>query len=443
MADNFTNADIVYAKIRVRRGTNSELAQRIYDAGEILYSTDKKRVRIGDSVTYGGVLAGNKVYYVNDLTNASTIERYDLLYRYDLSTFYLLTGTNYLSLSSYIPLNGNSLSDYTLPIASSTILGGIKISSGLSIDGSGLVSVSVDGSTLQIQNNALKVNINQVASQVASAVAPSIATSSTAGVVKIGDTIDIIDGKISVQIDNKTIRYASNQLYVDVPSLSTLTLNNGVIDTGISRLVINNASGLVLDVASSSLSVGVADSDSVGGVMLGQGLSGNVVGKVDVPLAKVDRFGGGILGKGLSSNPATNTINVLVDDDSIRLYDDGTTKYLYSHINRNHPAVAKAWICFDGTGTNGTYQTIYSKYGDLSAYKNTTGVYTISWPMSLSAAGTYYKWDGNAKTGALGTMFVVSLSSQNLTSTCINVVQHSGSPASADSSVINFSFNTN
>ena len=47
-------------KLLVRRGTNEDRKQITLETGELGYATDTKRLYIGDGVTGGGVLVGNK-----------------------------------------------------------------------------------------------------------------------------------------------------------------------------------------------------------------------------------------------------------------------------------------------------------------------------------------------------------------------------------------------
>lgn len=47
-------------------------------------------------------------------------------------------------------------------------------------------------------------------------------------------------------------------------------------------------------------------------------------------------------------------------------------------------ATCKAWVNFDGGGTNGTNQTIRSSYNVSSVYKNSTGNYTITFLTSMA-----------------------------------------------------------
>lgn len=54
-------------KIKIRRGTEVQRKQIIFESGELVYSTDKKRVYIGDGVTYGGISVSNRNFVVSSL----------------------------------------------------------------------------------------------------------------------------------------------------------------------------------------------------------------------------------------------------------------------------------------------------------------------------------------------------------------------------------------
>lgn len=445
MADDFSQVNVVNAIIRARRGTNAEVSQKVFDNGEIVYTTDKKRLNVGDASTLGGVLVGNRVFFSNSFVSTSALTvKYDLVYRYDTNLFYMLTGDNPSNVSNYFAFAGKSLTStgttYTLPAATSSTLGGVIKGDGLYVDGSGVLSVKVDGNIIGINNSGeLSINLNNLDTALGGTNTP-IATPSTVGTVKPSTGLQVDGtGLLTVPVDNTTVKIGQNGLYVDQSGLSSLKINDGVTDLDITTITIVDGNGLHIS-SSGVLSASTSDSSTLGSIILGQGLSGNPSGKVDVPLANSSTFGGGVLGQGLSSRTDTNAIIVSIDDSSIKY--DGSNQWLYAAVKPTSPNVSRGWIVFDGTGANGLKTTLNS-FGALSATKSATGVYTITWPMSLSAASANYPWTAHVQTPSLGTMNSVSMSAQTLTSTIINVVQHSGSPVSADSSVIAFTFFSN
>lgn len=110
--------------LRLKRGIEADRELYVPIAGELIYTTDTKKLYIGDGSTSGGILVDRGGDW-DDLTNKPTIP------------------TDVSDLTDTTDLFGSINSDsYSLPIASPTLLGGIKIGTGLSIDGSGLVTAS-------------------------------------------------------------------------------------------------------------------------------------------------------------------------------------------------------------------------------------------------------------------------------------------------------------
>jgi hypothetical protein len=54
-------------KIKVRKGTDLQRKQIVFEEGELVYTTDTKRVFIGDGITLGGKRVTNKNYILNTL----------------------------------------------------------------------------------------------------------------------------------------------------------------------------------------------------------------------------------------------------------------------------------------------------------------------------------------------------------------------------------------
>lgn len=88
-------ADIKIVKIKIRRGTNSQRKSTILDQGELGFTTDTKRLYIGNGVLSGGLSLSTKVH--TPLTNYASLsntsaETGDLAIANNL--FYQLTGTD-------------------------------------------------------------------------------------------------------------------------------------------------------------------------------------------------------------------------------------------------------------------------------------------------------------------------------------------------------------
>lgn len=108
---------------------------------------------------------------------------------------------------------GGSGGNYTLPTASGSTLGGVKIGSGLTINTSGVLSADVTASTLtayakttDLSAVAKSGSYNDLSNKptIPSAYTLPNATSSTLGGVKVGSNISVSNGTISVTKSNVT-----------------------------------------------------------------------------------------------------------------------------------------------------------------------------------------------------------------------------------------------
>jgi len=155
-------ANVSVIKLKVRRGTDSQRQLITLDQGEIGYTTDSKRLFVGDGTTKGGWSTGSKFYSTSTGIANATSTSTDLLYTaqtgdivYDYSTnptnFYILTGSNanYNQTSAYVPLKtlqtvftGSSSNTFLVPISVITTNNAVLSNQApLSIYGSSQVSV--------------------------------------------------------------------------------------------------------------------------------------------------------------------------------------------------------------------------------------------------------------------------------------------------------------
>tara|TARA_R110002020_G_scaffold137796_5_gene307390 strand:- start:4418 stop:6046 length:1629 start_codon:yes stop_codon:yes gene_type:complete len=82
-------------KLLVRRGTNYDRQQITLDSGELGYTTDTKRLFIGDGTTVGGTLVGNKYKgRASNITTLAPVEIGDYAYDTDNSSLYLCVSGN-------------------------------------------------------------------------------------------------------------------------------------------------------------------------------------------------------------------------------------------------------------------------------------------------------------------------------------------------------------
>lgn len=119
MAENYT-------KFILRSGKEKHRMDVVYSEGELLYTTDYKRVFIGDGISYGGNIVSNKFLgfaNFNLSTNASGIVsgyRGDLLYDNTTNNLYALTGLNPPNIESFARITRNFTADNSTTILNRT-----------------------------------------------------------------------------------------------------------------------------------------------------------------------------------------------------------------------------------------------------------------------------------------------------------------------------------
>ena len=152
---------------------------------------------------------------------------------------------------------------YTLPTASSTTKGGVKIGSGITISSDGTISVksynTVTTSVAGLMSASDKVKLNGIANNANNYSLPT-ASSSVLGGVKIGSGITINNGVISARTYND----------VTTSTHGLMTAADKIKLNGIA----NNANNYSLPTASGSV---------LGGVKIGSGVSIDGSGKISVP----------------------------------------------------------------------------------------------------------------------------------------------------------------
>lgn len=166
---------------------------------------------------------------------------------------------------------------YSLPIASPTVLGGIKVGANLSIDANGVLSGNAGGSSYTLPKasptvlggvkvgTTLKIDSNGVLDTASSGSSDYVlptASASVLGGIKVGSNLTINNGVLSASPDY-TLPTASASVLGGVKVGSGLSISNGVL----------SAAGYSLPTASASI---------LGGIKIGSGL--NIAsGVVSVP----------------------------------------------------------------------------------------------------------------------------------------------------------------
>lgn len=137
----------------------------------------------------------------------------------------------------------SSGSNYTLPTASSSTLGGVKIGSGLTINTNGVVSADVTASTLtayakttDLSAVATSGSYNDLSNKPTIPAAYTLpnATSSTLGGIKVGSNISVSNGTISLAKSNVTsaLGYTpattNNASFTGTTMVQTLTVSSAL-----------------------------------------------------------------------------------------------------------------------------------------------------------------------------------------------------------------------
>ena len=94
--------DIEIVKLKIRRGTEAQRTSVILEQGELGYTTDNKRIWVGDGFTSGGNVVGNVVHpplSISSRTALATATTGDLVY--ENRFLYQLSGSDYSVLSGW------------------------------------------------------------------------------------------------------------------------------------------------------------------------------------------------------------------------------------------------------------------------------------------------------------------------------------------------------
>ena len=145
--------------LQIRRGTDAQRQATIFKSGELIYTTDLKDLWAGDNVTSGGTqiapvksvngATGTVVLTTNQVAEGVTNKYYSAT-QAKIDAGASLVGGNAGNTGITFSYNSGSntvtaivtAGGYSLPIANTTALGGVKVNAGgLQIDGAGLLSV--------------------------------------------------------------------------------------------------------------------------------------------------------------------------------------------------------------------------------------------------------------------------------------------------------------
>ncbi len=161
-------ADIKIVKLKIRRGTNAQRKSTVLDQGELGYTTDTKRLFIGNGVLSGGLHIGAKIH--PPLSNYASLsdlnaETGDMVMANNL--VYQLTGSNYSLItdwanisqqfnSSTFEYNAQNVLDLKTDSVSPTKLNSSLVTNGVIIDG-GELKASINSNHFTISANEITI----------------------------------------------------------------------------------------------------------------------------------------------------------------------------------------------------------------------------------------------------------------------------------------------
>jgi len=135
-------------KLLVRRGTNTDRQNVVLTEGEIGYTTDTKRLFVGDGQTTGGIVIGTTFLgNSNDVTTLLTAAAGDYAYDADNNVLYIFQGGNAADINNWKAVGGvYSPNDATITFTSANNISVGKLSAGN-------VSSNLLGNSLTLDTN--------------------------------------------------------------------------------------------------------------------------------------------------------------------------------------------------------------------------------------------------------------------------------------------------
>ena len=236
--------DIEIVKLKIRRGTEAQRTSVILEQGELGYTTDNKRIWVGDGFTSGGNVVGNVVHpplSISSRTALATATTGDLVY--ENRFLYQLSGSDYSVLSGW------------------GFIGSVGDKSTIDYN---------SGNKLHVIDNAISArNLNPDSVYSAGA----IGLNATAG--------------LSANVDNSTltVNTLTNQLSVlniDEKQIKTTSFGNGIVGGSGTVISIDATSTFSFpsgELQIASIPAGIVDANALKGSSVGATLnvSGNVL----------------------------------------------------------------------------------------------------------------------------------------------------------------------
>lgn len=208
--------------IKIKRGTDSERLTKVFESGELVYSTDKYGIYIGDDSTYGGISITNRNYTLSSAI--STVPTYakdgDIIYSNNntymvaqsagsLKLFQIGNNFDYNTITA-LSVQQNSIS------ASNLSWNSVKTNGGVGLDTSNGLYIQYDPTKFSIVNGYLKAlpfNYGTIYN-----------FNTLNGAMQISPL-----NQVSISVDNTTIKLSGNKLMFDSNAISASDYVNTTI----------------------------------------------------------------------------------------------------------------------------------------------------------------------------------------------------------------------
>jgi hypothetical protein len=230
--------EIKIAKIKVRRGSNNERKTVILDQGELAYTSDTKRLYVGNGVLSGGDVVGNKnhlpITQYNSLSSIAA-EIGDLT---SISgSIYQLTAQPATTLTNWIPLSTRNV--IALSSLSASQINPLTVNNGI-----------------KIESDTLQVNFNTKFFQISStqlSIRPSAIDQREISSTSFGNGISGGSGNlITLNVDPTYFTFDTGKLTLEDGIIGNSVFDSltGLIDNN--TLVLNDSGDLSMDNLSTS-----------------------------------------------------------------------------------------------------------------------------------------------------------------------------------------------
>lgn len=264
-------------KLLVRRGADLDRKNIILSEGELGYTTDGKRLFVGDGTTLGGQVAGSVFFGVATNTTPNKLTELgvrgnigDTIYSGVSSLYYVLTGTNTTALSSYLPVGGSNIVKVdNIKVTKSTdgTLSLLPLSAGAFDSKIFTNGLSAIGNTLQL-GPAIYINSINSGTNNLTIGSNNFQTTLSGNSISIQSTFTVLSSKNFTKIYASSISLSSTSLDINN---NTLTFNDNTLGEGVlyrqvgTGLISTKTPGSTLTFFSSAIKIFTQNTTTAGG----------------------------------------------------------------------------------------------------------------------------------------------------------------------------------